>query len=82
MEDRLEYAHQFSRNNKKGLLGDKNCGCFYCLEIFEPHQITEWLTDSKNTAICPYCGIDSVIGEYSGFPITKEFLSEMRDYWF
>ena len=34
------------------------------------------------TAICPFCGIDSVIGDRSGVPITKEFLSGMNQVWF
>jgi acetone carboxylase gamma subunit len=34
------------------------------------------------TALCPYCGIDSVIGDKSGFPITKEFLEKMYQHWF
>ena len=28
------------------------------------------------------CDIDSVIGDSSGFPITKEFLKKMNEYWF
>ena len=69
---------------------DKVCGCFYCLKIFSPEDIKEWLVakdegnlcDRYGTAICPYCGIDSVIGESSGYPITKEFLAKMKEYWF
>lgn len=38
--------------------------------------------DAKGTAFCPYCSIDSVIGESAGFPLTKEFLDAMHDYWF
>ena len=34
------------------------------------------------TAICPHCGVDSVIGEKSGFPITQEFLKAMHKRWF
>lgn len=30
----------------------------------------------------PYCHIDSVIGDTSGFPITPEFLREMNKRWF
>jgi hypothetical protein len=52
------------------------------LQIFAPSEIVEWIPDSKGTAICPYCGIDSVIGESSGYPITKGFLEEMNRYWF
>ena len=75
-------AHKFSSNNKEELQTDKICGCFYCLKIFNPIEIKDWIKDSKETARCPYCGIDSVIGAHSGFPITAEFLSEMKEYWF
>ena len=75
-------AHQFSSNHKEELQKDKLCGCFYCLEIFDPAEIKDWIPDSKGTAECPYCGVDSVLGEHSGFPITKEFLSKMKEYWF
>ena len=61
---------------------DSLCGCFYCLEIFSPSKIEEWLKDTKGTALCPYCYVDSVIGKYTGYPITKEFLAEMHKEWF
>lgn len=75
-------AHNFSTNHKAELIKDKKCGCFYCLEIFEPKEIIQWLKDSDRTALCPYCGIDAVIGESSGYPITKDFLKAMQEYWF
>lgn len=75
-------AHKYCTNNKEALLGDPVCGCFYCLEIFRPTEITEWIPETKGTAVCPYCGVDSVIGESSGFLITKEFLTKMHSYWF
>lgn len=75
-------AHEFSSNHKEQLLQDERCGCFYCYAIFNPQEIKEWIEDSSGTAICPYCGIDSVIGESSGFPITDEFLKKMSSYWF
>ena len=80
--EKIIAAHKFSSNHKKELEADTACGCFYCLKIFDPREITEWITDKDGTAICPYCGIDSVIGESSGYPITVEFLSEMKSYWF
>ena len=83
----LNAAHRYSNNHKPELEKDHLCGCFYCMEIFHPAEITDWLIgdgpiDRRGTAICPKCGIDSVIGESSGFPITKEFLSTMHDHWF
>ena len=82
MDQRIISAHNFCTNNKPVLLHDNKCGCFFCLSIFAPSEINEWIEDTKGTALCPYCGIDSVIGESSGYPITKDFLSKMKEYWF
>jgi len=75
-------AHQFSVNNRKQLEQSSVCGCFYCRKIFNPNEITEWIPEKSGTALCPYCGIDSVIGESSGFPIAEQFLNKMNQYWF
>lgn len=75
-------AHAHCINNRKELQESKKCGCFYCLHIFAPGEIETWIRDASGTAICPYCGIDSVIGEASGYPVKEEFLRKMRDYWF
>lgn len=80
-------AHKFSSNNKPSLEKDKICGCFNCLEIFNPAEIEEYLEgdnscDRLGTALCPYCGIDSVLPESSGYPITKAFLKKMYKVWF
>ncbi len=79
-------AHKFSNNNKPELEKDTICGCFACLEIFSPSEIDNWYfydndCDNRGTAFCPYCDIDTVIGESSGYPITKEFLRSMNNYW-
>jgi hypothetical protein len=57
------------------------CGCFYCCDVYAPQEIEQWI-DEEDTALCPRCGIDSVIGSASGFPITKDFLGRMKRYWF
>lgn len=82
MQRNLKAAHRFCSGNKESLKKDNLCGCFYCLEIFHPSEIEEWIDSNENTALCPHCEIDSIIGQNSGFPITKEFLSKMNKYWF
>ena len=61
-------------------------GCFYCLKIYEPAEIIEWIDEDETgmgtCAVCPHCAIDSVIGSASGYPITEEFLQRMHLYWF
>lgn len=82
-KDDIIRAHKYSSNHKSSLIKDKQCGCFYCLKIFSPKEISSWTEDANdNTALCPYCGIDSVIGESSGFPINVNFLKKMKSYWF
>lgn len=80
-------AHYFSNNHKPELEKDNVCGCFYCGKIFSPAEIKEWIVgnnpcDRRGTAVCPYCEIDSVIGESSGYPITDEFMEIMHKVWF
>jgi hypothetical protein len=81
----------FSVNNKPDLLKDTDCGCFFCLRVFTPYEIKEWRTDKLGTALCPYCGHDTIIGKSSGYPIsnkisdyitTRDFLKSMKKRWF
>ena len=86
MKDYIK-AHPFSNNHMEALKRDSVCGCFYCGSIFHPSEIEDWIVadnpcDKDGTAQCPHCGIDAVIGESSGFPITEQFLKKMHDYWF
>ena len=81
LDDYYLGAHRFSSKHRKQLEKDNICGCFYCTRIFYPAEIDEWI-DNNDTALCPYCGMDSVIGESSGFPITDQFLKEMHREFF
>jgi hypothetical protein len=74
-------AHSRSSHHRDELSKSDKCGCFYCLGIYPFGNIEEWC-DDENTAICPICGVDSVIGSASGYPITKEFLADMKKVWF
>lgn len=76
-------AHQWSSMHRENLAQSAVCGCFYCLSTFSPLSIKDWIDGQLGeTAICPKCGIDSVIGSASGYPITMEFLQKMHEYWF
>lgn len=77
-EDRLEAAHKHSIFNREELQRSSLCGCFYCFATFSPAEVSEWI-DEGQTAVCPKCPIDSVIGSASGFPITQDFLHCMHD---
>lgn len=80
---RILEAQRFSFANEESLMNSGICGCFCCCRIFAPNQIEDYVTDTGGfTALCPYCNMDSVLGDASGYPITEEFLREMEKYWF
>jgi hypothetical protein len=74
-------AHEASSYHREQLMASDICGCFYCLRTFAPDTISVWVTHGQ-TALCPKCGIDSVLGSASGYPISESFLRDMQKYWF
>jgi hypothetical protein len=81
MPANVSAAHDHSFRHRVEILASEICGWFHCRGTFTPAEIGEW-TDDDQTALCPKCGIDSVIGSAAGFPLTQGFLDEMHEYWF
>lgn len=91
MSDLLQ-AHRHSIDNRSSVEASTVCGCFYCMHIFRPEDITAWVgldlsrfndpNANADTAVCPRCGSESVIGNRSGYEITAHFLSQMHEAWF
>ena len=90
--DKFE-AHKHSSLHREEILTSERCGCFYCLAEFVPTDILDWVdapldaADAKvnelgQTALCPRCGIDSVLGDASGYQINQKLLREMHAHWF
>ncbi len=77
----LDQAHKHCTKNRNELAQSSVCGCFYCLQIYDPREIAEWV-DEGMTAICAKCPVDSVLGSASGYPIRKDFLAKMHERWF
>ncbi len=79
--DDIIKAHKHSTDHRDEIHASELCGCFHCLNIFPPEKIYDWI-DEGECAMCPECGIDSVIGSASGYPITRDFMESMCDHWF
>ena len=78
-------AHRHSSRHREEVLASELCGCFYCEAQFSPREIAQWTDEWEGvgqTALCPRCGIDSVIGSESGYPVSSEFLAQMKSQWF
>lgn len=78
--------HEKCCNHRELIINSVNCGCFFCKEIFSPNKIEEWIDENElgigQTALCPYCGVDSVIGSYIGCDINDELLDKMYSEYF
>lgn len=77
----LRVAHKKCSNHRAEIESSRLCGCFYCKQTFDSDRIVEWV-DKDSTALCPECGIDSVLGDASGVQINKSFLEAMHSAWF
>ena len=90
--DDVKAAHKHSSRHRNEILNSSVCGCFFCMSVFKPCEILDWVNDGDisiypeleaSCALCPKCGIDAVIGSNSGYPvIDKVSLKEMNSYWF
>lgn len=83
--------HSKSFHNLEDVEMSSVCGCFYCGKIFSPDEVKDWVDEEmdevtgervQGTAVCPYCGIDSVIAEDANNNITPETLKATHDEYF
>lgn len=87
VRDEIFDAHKHSIRNKDEILKSEICGCFGCLAIMKPAEIKRFTKEKEkdgvalSTAWCPHCLVDTIIGADSGYPITREFLKEMNNYF-
>jgi hypothetical protein len=79
-EKRLQRLYQHSRLNRRFMLPGSTCRCFHCLEEFPVEEISHW-TDEGNTALCPRCGIDSVLSS-SADQLSDDLICQMQGAYF
>jgi hypothetical protein len=74
-------AHAHAQKHRAELLASTTCGCYFCFRQFPATAVAHWI-DGNQTALCPSCGIDAVLGSSSGFVITDHFLRKMHRTFF
>lgn len=83
----LKKAHGLSTLNRHAIDASNQIGCFYCERIWDPLEfpIKKWIDESpgdKNaTAMCPFCGVDSILAKLSVGEITIRMLDLMNRRW-
>lgn len=77
----LEVIHRYCKDNKLSLKNSYFCGCFYCRLIYKSSKITKYVGQKVESAVCSYCGIDSVLGDWD-VDISPKLLDAMHQRWF
>ncbi len=84
--DRAEVS-KHTKSNREEVLASDTCGCLSCCCTFAPDEIKEWTDEVDRdraqegldrTAICPHCGDAMIIGDHSGYQVSRTFLEAMR----
>lgn len=81
----LSDARRHGRTHRAEVLASDVCGCYFCLAVYRPAEIAEWIGVVEGvgqTAVCPRCGVDAVVGSAAGFPMTRAFLVRMYERWY
>jgi len=81
----IHHLHSASIRNKQTILSSVNAGCFHCVSIFPATTVRAWTEEYSpegQTAMCPNCGIDSVIGDVTVPDLSMELLRQMKRFWF
>jgi len=79
--EQLNAAHKDCTANRDAINASRVVGCFYCEATYPPGDVREYVCGGKD-AVCPKCGIDSVLAQASGYDLSAEFLSAMHERWF
>lgn len=74
-------AHKHSSRHRAEIEVSARCGCFFCFRTFPNTEIKAW-TDANQTALCPRCGVDSVLGSASKHRLDDTFLRQMHTHFF
>ena len=76
-------ARKRSQDNRAEVFASARCGCFHCGSTYAARAVDQWYSSRHEaTALCPECGIDAVLGDASGYPLTEAFLGGMRLRWY
>ncbi len=80
----LEGYKSHSVNNEIEIIRSKKCGCYFCTKTYNARKVTEWEQGDggRASAICPECGMSTVIGDASGVPLSKDLLKEMHEVFY
>ena len=87
-EAELTAFHKLCGWHEDAVRASTQCGCFDCLRLFPASGISQWIEEQETsargrgrTAVCPACGMDTVLPESPDYVLSVELLSAMHKRW-
>jgi TPR repeat protein len=76
---KFEAIKRRTSDNEIEILKSKTCSCLFCRQTYDARKVSDWVNDERGvTAICPECGMDAVVGDGGGEPLSHEELKELN----
>lgn len=79
--EEMKRLHSYTLRNRKEIEASDNCVCISCCEVFYASDVEDYI-DEGETALCPICGIDAVIGDCTGISMDSKTLNELNKEFF
>ena len=79
--EEMKQMHSHTLRNRKEIEASHSCVCISCCEIFPASEVVDYI-DEGETALCPICGIDAVIGDCTGISMDRETINELHKEYF
>lgn len=75
--------HKHTFQNREEIERSTMCGCASCGTIFPAKDVVDYFSDTAgDTAVCPECAIDAVIGDACGLPVNEQVMRQLNKAWF
>ena len=75
--------HSHTIRNRQEIDQSEYCHCISCCKTYPSAIVMNFIKDGEGeTAMCPNCGIDAVIGDACGLEINQEILTALNKRWF
>src|SRR4051812_49015519 len=87
----FEAIRAYSGHHRELMERSERAGCFHCQKIFSPVEIVAWIEgrqlETNNledgvSALCPRCGVNTVLPSAADIVLDRSLLAAMRYHYF
>lgn len=69
-----------TKGNESDILHSNRCACLFCRQRYDARKVSDWSNEgNKISAVCPECGMPTVVGDASGYTFDHDELKELNE---